>query len=56
MSELSGAVNILAIPPVPQLADLGVACVSYGGLLNHDLMERFTRLLREQPSTDPLEP
>jgi 2-methylisocitrate lyase-like PEP mutase family enzyme len=43
-SETPGPVNILAIPPAPspaQLAELGVARVSYGSLLHRDLMEQF---------------
>jgi 2-methylisocitrate lyase-like PEP mutase family enzyme len=43
-------VNILAVPqapPVPQLAELGVARISYGSLLHHRAMEGLTALLRE---------
>jgi 2-methylisocitrate lyase-like PEP mutase family enzyme len=39
---------MLRIPPAPpqaELAELGVARVSYGGLLHHDVMEQFSRLL-----------
>ena len=48
ISEAPGAVNILAIPPAPslrELAELGVARVSYGSLLHRNLMEQFSRLL-----------
>jgi 2-methylisocitrate lyase-like PEP mutase family enzyme len=40
-----GGVNILAIPRAPsvaELADLGVARVSYGSLLHRDAMQRFS--------------
>lgn len=44
-SEAPGPVNILAIPAAPslaELAELGVARVSYGSLLHRDLMEQFS--------------
>jgi 2-methylisocitrate lyase-like PEP mutase family enzyme len=47
-SEAPGPVNILAIPPAPspaELAELGVARISYGSLLHRDLMEQFSGLL-----------
>jgi 2-methylisocitrate lyase-like PEP mutase family enzyme len=49
VSDAPFPVNILRIPPAPtpaELADLGVARVSYGGLLHHDAMEQFSRLLK----------
>jgi 2-methylisocitrate lyase-like PEP mutase family enzyme len=48
-AEAPGPVNILAIPSAPslaELAELGVARVSYGSLLHRDLMEHFSGLLR----------
>jgi 2-methylisocitrate lyase-like PEP mutase family enzyme len=48
VSEAGGPVNILALPHAPslsELAELGVARVSYGGLLHRQTMERFGRLL-----------
>jgi len=48
VSQAPGPVNILAIPPAPsidELAEMGVARVSYGGLLHHELMERFGEML-----------
>ena len=47
-AEARGPVNILAIPPAPsftELADVGVARVSYGSLLHRDLMEQFSGIL-----------
>jgi len=52
MSEAPGPVNVLQIPPAPshaKLAELGVARISYGGLLHHDAMEHFGRLLESLP-------
>jgi 2-methylisocitrate lyase-like PEP mutase family enzyme len=52
LSEASGPVNVLQIPPAPshsELAELGVARISYGGLLHHDAMEQFGRLLESLP-------
>jgi 2-methylisocitrate lyase-like PEP mutase family enzyme len=49
-SEAPGPVNVLAIPPAPalaELAELGVARVSYGSLLHHGAMEQFGRVLAE---------
>jgi 2-methylisocitrate lyase-like PEP mutase family enzyme len=48
VSEAPGPVNVLRIPPAPslaELADLGVARISWGGLLHRDAMEQFGRLL-----------
>jgi 2-methylisocitrate lyase-like PEP mutase family enzyme len=48
ISEAPGPVNVLRIPPAPseaELAELGVARISYGSLLHHDAMEQFSRLL-----------
>ncbi|HYY21731.1 MAG TPA: isocitrate lyase/phosphoenolpyruvate mutase family protein [Thermoleophilaceae bacterium] len=48
ISEAPGPVNVLRIPPAPSLAalaELGVARVSYGGLLHRRAMEEFSRLL-----------
>jgi 2-methylisocitrate lyase-like PEP mutase family enzyme len=53
ISEAPGPVNVLRIPPAPphaELAELGVARVSYAGLLHHDAMEQFSRLLGSLPS------
>ena len=44
----AGAVNIVAFPQapaLPELAELGVARVSYGLLLHRDAMEQFGRVL-----------
>lgn len=52
ISDAPGPVNVLQIPPAPshaQLAELGVARISYGGLLQHDAMEHFGRLLESLP-------
>jgi 2-methylisocitrate lyase-like PEP mutase family enzyme len=51
--QAAGPVNVLQIPPAPshaELAELGVARISYGGLLHHDVMEQFGRLLQSLPS------
>ena len=48
MARAPGPVNILAIPPAPSIADLaslGVARVSYGGRLHHELMDQFSDAL-----------
>jgi 2-methylisocitrate lyase-like PEP mutase family enzyme len=50
--EAAGPVNVLQIPPAPshaELAELGVARISYAGLLHHDAMEKFGRLLESLP-------
>ncbi len=47
-SGASGPVNVLALPVAPslnELAELGVARVSYGTLLHHQAMERFGEAL-----------
>jgi 2-methylisocitrate lyase-like PEP mutase family enzyme len=52
ISEAPGPVNVLQIPPAPshaQLAEVGVARISYGGLLHRDAMEQFGRLLESLP-------
>jgi 2-methylisocitrate lyase-like PEP mutase family enzyme len=52
VSGAGGPVNILAGPKAPSIADLaelGVARVSYGGLLYRQTMERFTNLLTVTP-------
>jgi 2-methylisocitrate lyase-like PEP mutase family enzyme len=44
-SGASGPVNVLATPrapSVPELAELGVARVSWAGFLHHDAIQRFT--------------
>jgi len=46
LAQAPGPVNILRIPPAPsesELAELGVARISYGGLLHHEMIEQFTR-------------
>jgi 2-methylisocitrate lyase-like PEP mutase family enzyme len=53
ISQAPGPVNVLRIPPAPsqaELAELGVARVSYGSLLHHDAMEQFRRLLGSLPT------
>jgi 2-methylisocitrate lyase-like PEP mutase family enzyme len=48
VSEAPGPVNVLRIPPAPshtELAELGVARISYGGLLHRDAIGQFGRLL-----------
>jgi 2-methylisocitrate lyase-like PEP mutase family enzyme len=52
ISDAPGPVNILQIPPAPshaELAELGVARISYAGLLHRDAMEQFGRLLESLP-------
>src|SRR5215203_5946498 len=52
ISEAAGPVNVLQMPPAPshaELAELGVARISYGGLLHRDAMEQFGRLLESLP-------
>ena len=47
-SAFPGPVNALRIPPAPsiaELAELGVARVSWGGLLAHGAIEQFSRVL-----------
>jgi 2-methylisocitrate lyase-like PEP mutase family enzyme len=48
IAEAPAPVNVLAIPPAPssaELAELGVARISHGGLFQRQLMERFSELL-----------
>jgi 2-methylisocitrate lyase-like PEP mutase family enzyme len=48
VSNAGGPVNVLAIPPAPslaELADLGVARVSWGTLLHREAVERFAERL-----------
>jgi 2-methylisocitrate lyase-like PEP mutase family enzyme len=48
LSDAPGPVNVLRIPPAPsptELAELGVARISYGGLLHRDAIGQFERLL-----------
>jgi 2-methylisocitrate lyase-like PEP mutase family enzyme len=52
ISDAPGPVNVLRIPPAPshdELAELGVARISYGGLLHREAMEQFGRLLESLP-------
>lgn len=47
-SRAEGPVNVLGLPQapsLPELAELGVARVTYGGLLHRDAMERFKQAL-----------
>jgi 2-methylisocitrate lyase-like PEP mutase family enzyme len=58
ISEAPGPVNVLQIPPAPshaELGELGVARISYGGLLHREAMEQFGRLL-ESPPGAPADP
>jgi 2-methylisocitrate lyase-like PEP mutase family enzyme len=46
LTQAPGPVNILRIPPAPsepELADLGVARISYGALLHHEMTEHLVR-------------
>jgi 2-methylisocitrate lyase-like PEP mutase family enzyme len=48
VSACPGPVNVLRIPPAPSLAELaglGVARVSYAGLLHRGVMEQFSHVL-----------
>jgi 2-methylisocitrate lyase-like PEP mutase family enzyme len=52
ISEAPAPVNVFQIPPAPphgKLAELGAARISYAGLLHHDVMEHFGRLLESLP-------
>jgi 2-methylisocitrate lyase-like PEP mutase family enzyme len=54
LAQAPGPVNILRIPPAPaetELADLGVARISYGGLLHHEVMAHFGSLLGALPTS-----
>ena len=49
VSGAPGPVNVLKTPrapSLPELAELGVARISYGSLLHHDAMEQFGGVLR----------
>jgi 2-methylisocitrate lyase-like PEP mutase family enzyme len=53
LAQAPGPVNILRIPPAPpetELAELGVARISYGGLLHHEVMAHFGRLISALPT------
>ena len=46
LAQAPGPVNVLRIPPAPseaELAKLGVARISYGGLLHQEMIEQLTR-------------
>jgi 2-methylisocitrate lyase-like PEP mutase family enzyme len=48
VDEAPAPVNILRtprVPPLAELAELGVARISWGGLLHHDATERFAEVL-----------
>jgi 2-methylisocitrate lyase-like PEP mutase family enzyme len=48
VSACPGPVNVLRIPPAPSLAELaglGIARISYAGLLHHGVMEQFSSVL-----------
>jgi 2-methylisocitrate lyase-like PEP mutase family enzyme len=50
LAEIDTPVNVLAIPPspsLPELADLGVARISWGGLLHHASVDAFAASLAE---------
>jgi 2-methylisocitrate lyase-like PEP mutase family enzyme len=52
VSEAGGPVNILALPQAPsvaELAEVGVARVSYGGLMYRRAMEQFAEALAALP-------
>jgi len=52
VSACPGPVNVLRIPPalsLAELAELGVARVSYAGLLHRRVMEHFGRVLASLP-------
>ena len=52
LSDAPGPVNVLQVPPAPsraELAELGVARISYAGLLHRAAMEQFGRLLESLP-------
>jgi 2-methylisocitrate lyase-like PEP mutase family enzyme len=53
VSGAPGPINVLRIPPAPphaELAELGVARISYGGLLHRHAMEQFSRHLESIPT------
>jgi 2-methylisocitrate lyase-like PEP mutase family enzyme len=52
VADAPGPVNVLHISPAPshsELAELGVARISYGGQLHHDAVERFAGVLASLP-------
>jgi 2-methylisocitrate lyase-like PEP mutase family enzyme len=54
ISDAPGPVNVLQIPPAPsraELAELGVARISYGSLLHRNAMEEFGSLLESLQAT-----
>jgi 2-methylisocitrate lyase-like PEP mutase family enzyme len=54
ISDAPGPVNVLQIPPAPsgaELAELGVARISYGALLHRNAMEQFGSLLESLRAT-----
>jgi 2-methylisocitrate lyase-like PEP mutase family enzyme len=54
ISDAPGPVNVLQIPPAPsraELAELGVARISYGSLLHRNAMEVFGSLLESLQAT-----
>jgi 2-methylisocitrate lyase-like PEP mutase family enzyme len=54
ISDAPGPVNVLQIPPAPshaELGELGVARISYGGLLHQDAMKQFGSVLESLPGT-----
>jgi 2-methylisocitrate lyase-like PEP mutase family enzyme len=56
LAQAPGPVNILRIPPGPseaELAELGVARISYGGQLHHAVLEEFVRLIGPLLRADP---
>jgi len=56
VSNAPGPVNILALPRAPshaELAELGVARVSYGSLLHRRMMEQFESALASLPAGKP---
>jgi 2-methylisocitrate lyase-like PEP mutase family enzyme len=57
MSEVGGPVNIVALPPAPaisELAELGVARVSWGVLLHRGVMAHFEEQLASLQASDSL--
>jgi 2-methylisocitrate lyase-like PEP mutase family enzyme len=56
VSACPGPVNVLRIPQAPslaELAELGVARVSYASLLHHSMMEQFSRALASLAAEQP---
>jgi 2-methylisocitrate lyase-like PEP mutase family enzyme len=55
VSEFGGSVNVLATPrapSLPELAELGVARISWGSLLQRAALETFSRSLAELDATE----